>query len=62
MISAGAGHDESLKGIRQCYMAGHATKDDFEKALRAHKEAQDDMRSDQREEAAAYLRIRGLIQ
>ena len=31
-----------------------ATKDDFEKALRAHKEASDEMKSDQREAAAAF--------
>ena len=49
MISAGAGHDNSLKNIRACFMNGHATKDDFEKALRAHKEANDEMKSDQRE-------------
>ena len=58
MISAGAGDDDSLKAIRQCYMDGHATKDDFEKALRAHKEAKDEMKSDQREEAAAFLAAR----
>ena len=62
MISAGAGHDDSLKNIRECFFEGFATKDDFEKALRAHKEAQDEMRSDQREEAAAYLRSKGVIE
>ena len=56
MISAGAGYDESLKDIRECFMNGHATKDDFEKALRAHKEAKDEMKSDQREAAAAAAR------
>ena len=35
-------------------MSGDATKDDFEKALRAHKEANDEIKSDQREAAAAY--------
>ena len=55
MISAGAGHDESLKAIRECFLDGHATKDDFEKALRAHKEAKDEMKSDQREAAASEL-------
>ena len=57
MISACAGHDKSLKQIRECYLDGDATKDDFEKALRAHKEAKDEMKSDQREAArAARLR------
>ena len=52
MISAAAGHDNSLKVIRECFLDGRATKDDSEKALRAHKEAKDEMKSDQREEAA----------
>ena len=44
MIAAGAGRDDSLKEIRQCFMDGEA---------RAHKEATDEMKSDQREKAAA---------
>ena len=55
MISAAAGHDKSLMGIRECFQNGHATKDDFEKALRAHKNAKDEMWSHQREAAAAAL-------
>ena len=39
MIAAGAGDDKSLETIRENFLKGHATKDDFEKALRAHKEA-----------------------
>ena len=31
----------------------HATKDDFEKALRANKEAKDEVKSDQRDAAVA---------
>ena len=54
MIAAGAGCDESLTGIRECFLNGHATKDDFEKALRAHKEAADEKKSDQRDAAAAF--------
>ena len=56
MIAAGAGFDESLKSIRKCFMAGLATKDDSERALRAHKEAKDEMKSDQREAFAAFRR------
>jgi TPR repeat protein len=55
MIAAGAGEDDSLKAIRDCFMHGHATKHDFERALRAHKEAKDDMKSDQRDAAAALF-------
>ena len=58
MIAAGAGYDKSLNQIRQGYLDGHATKDDFEKALRTHKEANDEMKSDQRDAAAAALGTR----
>ena len=53
IISAAAGHDKSLKAMQQGYLDCHATKDDFEKALRAHKESKDEMKSEQREAAAA---------
>ena len=36
------------------FLKGHATEDDFEKVLRAHKEAKDETKSDQREAAAAF--------
>ena len=55
MIAAGAGYDDSLKAIQQGYLDGHATKDDFEKALRAHIQATDEMKSDQREAADAAI-------
>jgi len=54
MISAGDGCDGSLEKIRKGFMKGVATKADFEKALRAHKEAKDEMKSDQREAVAAF--------
>ena len=48
MMSAAAGYDNSVKEIRG-------------EALRAHKEAADEMKSDQRgTTVAAYLRSRGL--
>ena len=53
MISARAGLDETLTNIRECYLDGHATKDDFERALRAHKETKDERKSVQREAASA---------
>jgi len=59
MISARAGLDESLKEIQKGFMNGHVTKDEFEKALRAHKESKDEMKSDQREAAAAFAAARG---
>ena len=54
MISAGAGYDLSLEVIRELFSDGHATKDDYETALRAHKEANDEMKSDQRDAAVVY--------
>ena len=53
MIAAGAGDDVSLKCVRLFFSKGHATKDDFETALRAHKDAKDELKSDQRDAAAA---------
>lgn len=46
MVSAGAEDDDSLVAIRLCF-----TTDDFDKALRAHKESKDEMMSEQREAA-----------
>ncbi|KAL7523603.1 hypothetical protein ACHAXR_000251, partial [Thalassiosira sp. AJA248-18] len=37
MISVEFGHDNSLKAIQEMFSMGAVTKDDFEKALRAHK-------------------------
>ncbi|KAL7536563.1 hypothetical protein ACHAXR_008266, partial [Thalassiosira sp. AJA248-18] len=51
LISAACGCDNSLKRIQRGFSDGHVTKDDFEKALRAHKECKDEMQSDQRDEA-----------
>ena len=61
MIAAGAGYDNSLTNIRACFMDGYATKEDFEKALRSHKEAKDEMRSDQREAATAATSPDGIL-
>jgi TPR repeat protein len=54
MVAAGCGHDKSLEVIREFYMNGHATKDDYAKALRAHQKYIDGIKSAQRDEAAAY--------
>ena len=40
---------------------GHATKDDFENALRAHKEAKDAMKSDQRVAAVQYMNMAAML-
>ena len=53
MIAVEFGNNESLKKIKQMYTNGHATKDDYAKALRAHQAYQDEIKSDQRDKAAA---------
>ena len=50
MIAAGAGCDDSLKKIEKA-IEWIRTKDEFERAFRTHKEAADEMKSDQREAA-----------
>ena len=53
MISAGGGYNDSVKSIQLLYKAGHATKDDYTKALRAYQKYLDEIRSEQRDKAAA---------
>ena len=54
MIATGCGHDKSLKKIRKFYVNGHATKDDYAKALRTNQKYIDGIKSAQRDEAAAF--------
>jgi len=56
MIAAMRGHDDSLEGLKQLYVGGDLSKEDFAKALRAHKASQDDMKSEQRNFARTYHR------
>ena len=51
MISAAAGDDNSMKAIHDGYTYGHVTEDDIEKAWHAHKEARNEMKSEQRDAA-----------
>ena len=55
MISAGIGYTNSLNAIRQMFMNGQATKDDYAKALRAHQAYLVEIKSPQRDEAAASI-------
>ena len=54
MIAVERGHDPSLKKIKEFYMNGHATKDDYAQALRAHQKYIDGIKSAQRDEATAF--------
>ena len=53
MISAGDGSNNSVKNIQGLYKHGHATKDDYTKALLAYQKYLDEVRSEQRDKAAA---------
>jgi TPR repeat protein len=54
MIAAGFGHARSLKFIQLALIHGFAMKGGYEKALRAYQQYLEAVRSDQRDDAAAY--------
>ena len=54
MIAVEGGDADSLKTVKQLFTKGLATRDDYAKALRAYQAYIDDIRSDQRDEAAAF--------
>jgi len=53
MIAVGAGCDDSLKEIKELYSNGQATKEDYMTALRSYQEFLGEIKSKQRDEAAA---------
>ena len=53
MIAAGCGDNDSLEKIKQMFMKGHVMKDDYAKALRAYQAYLVEIKSPQRNEAAA---------
>ena len=53
MIAMHDGDHMALEGIKKLYRVGHATKDVYTEALRSYQLYQDQIKSDQRDEAAA---------
>jgi len=53
MIAVKDGDFGTLKNIKLLYSEGHATKDDYAKALRSYRAYLDEIKSDQRDEAVA---------
>lgn len=51
LIAAASGNDESLGKVKAGYVSGHVCKSTHEKNLRAHKESQDEIKSDNRDKA-----------
>ena len=54
MIAVEFGSNGSLKNIKQMYSFGHATKDDYTKAFKAYQTYLLEIKSDQRDKAAAF--------
>jgi len=54
IIAIKDGNSGTLKCIKMLYSNGDATKDDYAKALRSYQAYLDEIKSDQRDEAAAY--------
>ena len=54
MITAGTGYNISLENIKQMFTDGDATKDDYAKALRVYQTYLLEIKSAQRDEAAAF--------
>ena len=53
MIALTNGNNDSLKGIQVIFKKGYATKEDYEKALRYRQEYLGNIKSEQRDKAAA---------
>ena len=61
IIAVEFGDNESLKMIQQMHSIGHATKDDYAEALRAYQAYLEEIRSDDRDKAAAFSDIYKII-
>jgi TPR repeat protein len=62
MAAASAGYDRALGLMQEAVMKGYASKDEYERALQAHKDSTDEMKSEQRDAAQAYLAARDYIE
>ena len=54
MIAVGFGSNDSLKVIKNMYAHGYATKDEYTKALQSYQSYLDEIKSDDRDMAAAF--------
>ena len=58
IIAARAGYKDSLDMVRQGYMAGHVTKEQYANTLREYQKSQDEMKSEARDKALAARNAR----
>jgi len=56
MIAVRGGYAKSLEPIKESYSKGYATKEDYTKALQSYQEYLGEIKSDQRDKAAASKR------
>ena len=56
MVSAAAGDDGSTENIGLVYRKKYATKDQYETAIRANKDAKEEMSSEERDMAKGQIR------
>ena len=54
MIAIKGGYHDSLKDIKKLFMLGYATKDEYTKALQAYQKYLGEIKTSQRDEAAAF--------
>ena len=55
ILAAKAGHKKSLDKVKDGYKSGIVTKDEYANALRAYQQQQDEMKSEERDKAEAYM-------
>ena len=60
ILAARAGDKDSLDTVKEGYMNGHVTKDQYANTLREYQKSQDEMKSDARDEALAFYKMIGL--
>ena len=53
IISSRAGYKDSLDMVKDGYMDGHVTKEEYAQTLRAYQKSNDEMKSEKRDKAAA---------
>ena len=51
IIAARAGNKPSLDNVKQGYMSGHVTKEEYANTLREYQKSQNEMKSDARDKA-----------
>ncbi len=61
IINANLGYQDSLKGLKELYAFGRASKEDYSSALRAYQAAVEEMKSPDREKAEVAMRRMGKL-